>query len=213
MIATRPTTGGCPLPSATPSSANQSAKAAPPRSSTSLANRASRSNRIILPGFTVGSLNGLGAADCTPGCSNWPKAGPVGTAKTAPASNAPHMILAHFRVTFSSPAEISQRPMRPSYNTAEETEFTSTSFGVKLRAPGGWSVNQIALTKGSCVAYFSTGPYKATTRELRPSVVLLVKQPEKNETLEEFSKRFLSKGSFEPFAPSRRPAESCIARK
>src|ERR1035438_1786400 len=76
MIATRPTSGAAPLPSATPSSANQSAKAAPPRASTSLAKRASRSKRRILPGLTVGSMSGLGAAGASlVGKANCPKTG------------------------------------------------------------------------------------------------------------------------------------------
>src|ERR1700733_10198988 len=66
-MATLPMSGAAPLPSATPSSANQSAKAAPPRSSTSLAKRASRSKRIILPGLMVVSDSGLGALAAAPG--------------------------------------------------------------------------------------------------------------------------------------------------
>ncbi len=93
------------------------------------------------------------------------------------------------------------------------SEFTSTTCGVRLRARGDWTINQLALTNGSCVAYFSTGPYKATTRDLHPSVLLLVKQPEGNETLQEFSKKFLTKGAFEPFTASRCPADACIAMK
>src|SRR4249919_1886588 len=55
--------GAAPFPRATPSSANHSAKAAPPRASTSLAKRASRSKRRILPVLMVGSDSGLGAAE------------------------------------------------------------------------------------------------------------------------------------------------------
>jgi hypothetical protein len=43
--------------------------------------------------------------------------------------------------------------------------------------------------------------------------MLLVKQPEGNETLQEFSMRFSKKGTFEPFTPARCPASSCIALK
>jgi addiction module HigA family antidote len=98
-------------------------------------------------------------------------------------------------------------------NAGENPEFTSTTCGLRFLAHGDWAVNQLAVTKGSCVAYFSTGPYKAATRNLRPSVLLLLKQPEGNETLQEFSKKFLTNGTFEPFAASRCPADTCIAMK
>ena len=98
-------------------------------------------------------------------------------------------------------------------NAGQNPEFTSSTCGVRFDAQGDWAVNQIAVTNGSCVAYFSTGPYKAVTRNLRPSVVVLVKQPESNETLQEFSKKFLTKGTFSPFAAVRCPAATCIAMK
>ncbi len=42
---------------------------------------------------------------------------------------------------------------------------------------------------------------------------MMVKQPEGNETLDEFAKRFTTKGTFEPFPPSRCPSDRCIALK
>jgi len=98
-------------------------------------------------------------------------------------------------------------------NAGENIEFTSTTCGVRFRAHGNWEVNQIGMAKGGCIANFSTGPYKATTRDLYPSVLLLVKQPEENETLQDFSKRFTKKGTFESFTPARCPSTACIAMK
>ena len=95
-----------------------------------------------------------------------------------------------------------------------DTEFTSTTCSVRLRAHSDWRVNGIGLKNGSCMAYFGTGPYHATTRDLNPSILLIVKQPDKGETLEDFSKRFTQKeGPFTPFDPSRCPAEHCISLK
>jgi hypothetical protein len=98
-------------------------------------------------------------------------------------------------------------------NPGESPDFTSTMCGVRLRAHGNWEVNQIGLGENGCIANFSTSPYKATTRDLYPSILLLVKQPEKNETLQDFSKRFTKKGTFESFVPDHCPAASCIAMK
>ncbi len=73
---------GCsPLPRATPSSANQSAKAAPPRARTSLANLASRSKSKTLPGLTVVSLRGLGAVEgaIAEGSGSWARSNGAGT--------------------------------------------------------------------------------------------------------------------------------------
>jgi hypothetical protein len=98
-------------------------------------------------------------------------------------------------------------------NAGENTEFTSTTCGVRIRTHGNWEVNQIGLGNGGCVANFSTGPYKAITQKMFPSILLLVKQPERNETLQDFSKSFTKKGSFEPFTLARCPAATCIAMK
>ena len=102
-------------------------------------------------------------------------------------------------------------------NPGENPDFTSTTCGVRLRTHGAWEINQIGMAKGGgCIAYFSTGPYKATKRTLSPSILLLIQQPDGNETLEGFSKKYMKyekNGTFEPFAPSRCPAATCIAMK
>jgi hypothetical protein len=98
-------------------------------------------------------------------------------------------------------------------NNGEETVFTSTLCGVRMHARGGWEVDQIGLNNGSCIAYFSTGPYKATTQNLRPSVLLMVQQPKPGETLEDYSKKFMKDGTFVPDPDLRCPATNCIALK
>lgn len=92
----------------------------------------------------------------------------------------------------------------------EDPEFTSTTCGVRLRTHGNWEINNLGLNGRGCVANFSTGPYKATTRKLSPSILMLVKQADENETLLDFAKKY-SKGLFGIFTPSKCPAIECIA--
>jgi hypothetical protein len=92
----------------------------------------------------------------------------------------------------------------------DEVTFTSTICGIRLVARKNWDVNQLALSNGSCVAYFSTGPYKAVVDSLRPSLLVLVQQPKQNETLEDFAKKFLTKGTFLRFDVGHCPARNCI---
>ncbi len=94
-----------------------------------------------------------------------------------------------------------------------DTVFTGTLCGVRLQVHGDWSIGRLDYANGSCVALFMTGPYQATTRGMRPSVMLLVQQPKENETLEVYAKKFQGHGTFEPFVPARCPAQSCIAFK
>ena len=92
--------GAAALPSATPSPANQSANAAPPRAATSLAKRASSSKSSTLPGFTVVSVSGLGTSGRAPGSGNWPKTAWGVKAAIMPATTTPQRLTLHLPVTF-----------------------------------------------------------------------------------------------------------------
>jgi hypothetical protein len=98
-------------------------------------------------------------------------------------------------------------------NTGDDTAFTGSLCGIRLRVHGSWQAARLDFANGSCVALFTTGPYQATTRAMHPSVMLLVQQPKEDETLEAYSKKFQTQGSFEAFAPPQCPAQSCIAVK
>lgn len=93
----------------------------------------------------------------------------------------------------------------------DDTIFTSTTCGAQIAARNDWRVNQVELSNGSCIANFSTGPYEATTQTLRPSVLLLVQQPQPGETLHDYLGKFLKHGTFTSFIPSRCPAQECLA--
>ncbi|HUN83794.1 MAG TPA: hypothetical protein VMU48_05410 [Terracidiphilus sp.] len=98
-------------------------------------------------------------------------------------------------------------------NDGADTQFTSTMCGVHFSVPATWSVNRLALSNNSCVAYFSTGPYKAVTTSLRPSILLMIQQATAGETLQDHLRKFTKDGTFEPFTPSRCPSKSCLAEK
>lgn len=91
-----------------------------------------------------------------------------------------------------------------------DVTFTSTTCGLQIRAHGDWIVNDLALNKGACLAYFATGPYKAAAGRMEPSILVVAQRPRENETLEQFAQSFATKGTFRPFTPSRCPASACI---
>lgn len=91
-----------------------------------------------------------------------------------------------------------------------DVTFTSTTCGLQIRAHGDWIVNDLALNKGACLAYFATGPYKAAAGRMEPSILVVARRPPENETLEQFAQSFATKGTFRPFTPSRCPASTCI---
>lgn len=91
-----------------------------------------------------------------------------------------------------------------------DVTFTSTTCGLQIRAHGDWIVNDLALNKGACLAYFATGPYKAAAGRMEPSILVVAQRPPNNETLEQFAKSFATKGTFRPFTPSNCPASQCI---
>jgi hypothetical protein len=96
-------------------------------------------------------------------------------------------------------------------DSGDVTGFTSTLCGVRFNAASKWQVAQLGYGNGSCVAVFSTGPYEATTRDLRPSVLLLVQRPAEGETLKDYVEKFRKNGTYEAFVPSRCPTDTCIA--
>jgi hypothetical protein len=98
-------------------------------------------------------------------------------------------------------------------SVGNDLALTSTSCGVRMHVHGDWTIDRLSLSKGSCIADFGTGPYKQTASKMRPSILVMVQQPQKGETLEEYSKRFQTKGTFGPFLPSRCPTGQCIALK
>ena len=91
-----------------------------------------------------------------------------------------------------------------------DVTFTSNTCGLRIRAHGDWIVNDLALNKGACLAYFATGPYKAAAGRMEPSILVVAQRPTKDETLQQFAQSFATKGSFRAFTPSRCPAAACI---
>jgi hypothetical protein len=131
----------------------------------------------------------------------------------APASEMRNFLVktAHNRFdSFDPKKQYTPKELWVGANAGEKPDFTSTTCGVRLRANGDWEINNLGLNGKGCVANFSTGPYKATTRNLSPSILMLVQQAEKNETLLDFAKKY-SKGLFGLFTPARCPAVECVA--
>lgn len=95
----------------------------------------------------------------------------------------------------------------------KDVVLTATSCGLRLRVREQWNLERLELANGSCVANFATGPYKATSRDLRPEILVLVKQPENGEDLAAFARRFTKKGTFEPLVISHCPSDKCISMK
>jgi len=114
---------------------------------------------------------------------------------------------------FDPPKKYASRDIWDGIQVGDDISLTSTTCGLRLRVRGGWEINQLELSKGSCVANFSIGAYRETQSKMRPSILVVVQQPQKNETLENYAKRFMTKGRFEPFTPSRCPTDQCIAIK
>ncbi|HME57770.1 MAG TPA: hypothetical protein VKF63_05485 [Terracidiphilus sp.] len=99
-------------------------------------------------------------------------------------------------------------------NPGESPDFTSTMCGVRLRVHGNWEISQIGMAKGGCIANFSTGPYKAKTQKMFPSILLIIRQPDGKETLAEFSKKCMNNikdSTFLPYTPVLCPDSACIA--
>jgi hypothetical protein len=91
-----------------------------------------------------------------------------------------------------------------------DVTFTSNTCGLRIRAHSDWIVNDLALNKGACVAYFATGPYKAAAGRMEPSILVVAQRPPKDETLQQFAQSFATKGKFRPFTPPRCPVSSCV---
>jgi hypothetical protein len=99
------------------------------------------------------------------------------------------------------------------YAEGSNTSITSTTCGLRLEVSKDWKIDALDMVDGSCVASFSTGPYKTVKGSLGPEIFVLIQQPLENETLDEFAKKFLKKGTFELSTLARCPANRCVALK
>ena len=90
-------------------------------------------------------------------------------------------------------------------------EFTSTTCGVRIQVPETWTISDLGVKNGTCLAYFNSGPYQGTEHKRQPSIVLLARQPKGAETLTDFARTFMSRGSYVAIPPPRCPATTCVA--
>jgi hypothetical protein len=87
--------------------------------------------------------------------------------------------------------------------------LTSTACGVQFHIKASWHTDRLELDKGSCVAFFNTGPYSAPGGPLHPGILVLVQRPQGSETLDEYAQRFTKKGAFTPMPVPHCPAAQC----
>jgi hypothetical protein len=99
------------------------------------------------------------------------------------------------------------------HSEGSNTLITSTTCGVRFQVSENWKIIALDMVDRACVATFSTGPYKVVKGSLSPEIMVLVQKPLENETLDEFAAKFLTEGTYEPNAPTRCPADHCIALK
>lgn len=97
--------------------------------------------------------------------------------------------------------------------TGSEVEVTSTACGLRFRVKGDWKIERVDLQKGVCTAVFGTGPYSAPKGPLSPEILVIVRQPDGQETITDFLHRFTIKGTFSPMVISTCPAAACLAMK
>ena len=69
------------------------------------------------------------------------------------------------------------------------------------------------MTNSTCIIIFSTSSYQGTVHQLIPNIALLIKQPEGNQTLQEFLKKYQKGTEIVSFTPSRCPSNACLAVK
>lgn len=94
-------------------------------------------------------------------------------------------------------------------------DLTGTACGLRTRIQGKWEVQRLSLTKGSCVALFGTGPYKAKKGSLSPSILILVQHSKENQSLQDFLTQFTNPEEYtsEPDPDLPCPVPGCLARK
>jgi hypothetical protein len=120
--------------------------------------------------------------------------------------------IAHARiVAFDPKKKYDPKEVWSGSGTGDEPVFTSSTCGVRMHAEGDWGIDDIGVKNSSCFAIFNTGPYKAVKQKLRPSILLIVQQPKEGESLDNYSKKFMTDGTFTPASELHCPASNCIA--
>jgi hypothetical protein len=122
--------------------------------------------------------------------------------------------IAHSRiVAFDPQKKYDPRETWSGSGNGDEPVFTSSTCGVSMHAEGDWGIDDIGAKNSSCFAIFNPGPYQAVKRKLRPSILLIVQQSKEGESLDNYSKKFMTDGTFTPAPELHCPASNCIALK
>ena len=131
----------------------------------------------------------------------------------APPSNQRDFYLETARKRFKTTdpaATYSQEEVWRVENLGSRVEFTSSMCGLGLSVPRDWKIGAADAQKGICRMVVETSADQGKAGDVFPNILVIVRQPKKGETLEDFLRSFLDGAATKGVAPSC-PGQDCLA--
>ncbi len=131
----------------------------------------------------------------------------------APPSKERDFLMETARKRFKVPdpaAAYSQEEVWRVENLGSRVAFTSSMCGLAVSVPGEWKIGAADAQKGICRMVMETSADQGKTGDVFPNILVIVRQPKRGETLEDFLKSFLDGAATKGVAPLC-PGQNCLA--
>lgn len=96
-------------------------------------------------------------------------------------------------------------------SSGASTVFTSFLFGVRFSSPSEWRLKLPDVQQAFGIAQFETGPYHGNAGQVVPNILVIVRPPKPDETLQEFFAAVTKQSGGSTIAAPACPAQQCLA--
>ena len=142
------------------------------------------------------------------------RAGSRANALDAQPSSFRTALLQALRERFLRPDPAAKYPAKQVWlaeNSGASTVFTSFLFGMRFSSPSEWRLNLPDVQKAFGMAQFETGPYRGNAGQVVPNILVIVRPPKPDETLQDFLSSVTKEHGGSAVAAPACPAQHCLA--
>lgn len=118
-------------------------------------------------------------------------------------------ILAERIESYDSGKEYSAKDAWASIKGQQQVTFINRACGISATLKPDWEISQLAFQHGTCALVAATHYYQGTLDKWRPNVMILARPAKPGESLADFEKLMMTRGTYEKAAVEFCPVEKC----